>query len=89
MLRIGKNPKDQDDEHSTDKQNASAYNTPRDNYPSYQGNNMETKSAAETPQVSAKALLAMARQSPARQLLKPCCVLMGTFLVGLAQVAEP
>jgi cytoskeletal protein CcmA (bactofilin family) len=56
MLRIGKNPKDQDDEHSTDKQNTSAYNTPRDNYPSYQGNNMETKSAAETPQVSAKAM---------------------------------
>lgn len=56
MLRIGKNPKDQDDEHSTDKQNASAYNTPRDNYPSYQGNNMETKSAAEAPQVSAKAM---------------------------------
>lgn len=55
MLRIGKNPKDQDDEHSTDKQNASAYNTPRDNYPSYQGNNMETKSA-EAPQVSAKAM---------------------------------
>src|SRR5687768_8552393 len=56
MLRIGKNPKEQDDEHSTDKQNASAYNTPRDNHPSYQGNNMETKSAAEAPQVSAKAM---------------------------------
>ena len=56
MLRIGKNPKDQDDEHSTDKQNASAYNTPRDNHPSYQGNNMETKSAVEAPQVSAKAM---------------------------------
>ena len=56
MLRIGKNPKDQDDDHSTDKQNASAYNTPRDNYPSYQGTNTETKSAGETPQVSAKAM---------------------------------
>ncbi len=57
MLRIGKNPKDQqDDEHSNDKQNAPAYNTPRDNYPSYQGTNTETKPAGETSQISAKAM---------------------------------
>lgn len=56
MLRIGKNQKDQDDEHSTDKQDASAYNTPRNNYPSYQGTTTETKPAGETLQVSAKAM---------------------------------
>jgi cytoskeletal protein CcmA (bactofilin family) len=56
MLRIGKNPKDhQDDEHTSDKQDASAYNTPRNNYPSYQGTT-ETKPAGETPQISAKAM---------------------------------
>jgi len=56
MLRIGKNPKDQqDDEHTSDKQDASAYNTPRNNYPSYQGNT-ETKSPGETSQISAKAM---------------------------------
>src|SRR5687768_14927419 len=56
MLRIGKNPKDhQDDEHTSDKQDASAYNTPRNNYPSYQGTT-ETKPAGETSQISAKAM---------------------------------
>jgi cytoskeletal protein CcmA (bactofilin family) len=56
MLRIGKNPKDQqDDEHAKDKQDASAYNSPRNNYPSYQGNT-ETKPAADTAQISAKAM---------------------------------
>jgi cytoskeletal protein CcmA (bactofilin family) len=57
MLRIGKN-KDQDDEHTTDKQDASAYNSPRNNYPSYQGTTTptETKSAAETSQISVKAM---------------------------------
>lgn len=56
MLRIGKNPKDQqDDEHTSDKQDASAYNTPRNNYPSYQGTT-ETKPAGDTPQISAKAM---------------------------------
>lgn len=56
MLRIGKNPKDQqEDEHSKDKQDASAYNSPRNNYPSYQGNT-ETKPAGETSQISAKAM---------------------------------
>lgn len=54
MLRIGKN-KDQDDEHSTDKQDPSAYNTPRNNYPSYQGT-IETKPAGDTSQISAKAM---------------------------------
>ena len=55
MLRIGKNQKDQqDDEHTSDKQDAS-HNTPRNNYPSYQGTS-ETKPAGETPQVSAKAM---------------------------------
>ena len=55
MLRIGKNPKDQqDDEHTSDKQDASAYNTPR-TYPAYQGTNTETK-PAETSSISAKAM---------------------------------
>jgi cytoskeletal protein CcmA (bactofilin family) len=57
MLRIGKNPKDQqDDQQTSDKQDASAYNTPRNNYPSYQGTTTETKSAGETSQISAKAM---------------------------------
>ncbi len=57
MLRIGKNPKDQQDgEHSNDKQDASAYNTPRNNYPSFQGTTTETKPAGETAQISAKAM---------------------------------
>ncbi|MCA1600899.1 MAG: polymer-forming cytoskeletal protein, partial [Acidobacteria bacterium] len=43
----------QDDEHSNDNQDASAYNTPRNNYPSY---TTETKPAGETSQISAKAL---------------------------------
>ncbi len=52
MLRIGKNAKDpQDDEHTSDKQDA--YNTPRNNYPSYQGAT-DTKPASE--QISAKAM---------------------------------
>jgi cytoskeletal protein CcmA (bactofilin family) len=56
MLRIGKNPKDQqDDEHTSDKQDASAYNTPR-TYPAYQGTNTETKPAAESSSISAKAM---------------------------------
>lgn len=56
MLRIGKNPKDQqDDEHTSDKQDASAYNSPRNNYPSYQGTT-ETKPAGDTSQISAKAM---------------------------------
>ena len=55
MLRIGKNPMDQqDDEHSNDKQDASAYNTPRNNYP--QETTTETKPAGETSQISAKAM---------------------------------
>jgi cytoskeletal protein CcmA (bactofilin family) len=53
MLRIGKNAKDQqDDEHTSDKQDASAYNNPRNNYPSYQGT--ETKTSGE--QIVAKAM---------------------------------
>lgn len=56
MLRIGKNPKDQDDqEHSTDKQDATAYNTPR-TYSSYQGTSAETKPATETPATTLKAM---------------------------------
>jgi len=55
MLRIGKNPKDQDDqEHSTDKQDAAAYNTPR-TYSSYQGTTADAK-PAETPATPLKAL---------------------------------
>jgi cytoskeletal protein CcmA (bactofilin family) len=56
MLRIGKNPKDQQsDEHTSDKQDASAYNSPRNNYPSHQGTT-ETKPGGETSQISAKAM---------------------------------
>ncbi|MGH9966695.1 MAG: bactofilin family protein [Pyrinomonadaceae bacterium] len=48
MLRIGKNPKDQDEhDHSTEKQDASAYSQPR-TYSSYQGTT-ETKSAEAAP----------------------------------------
>jgi cytoskeletal protein CcmA (bactofilin family) len=54
MLRIGKNAKDQqDDDHTSDKQDASAYNTPRNNYPSHQGAT-DTKPAGD--QISAKAM---------------------------------
>ena len=54
MLRIGKNAKDQqDDDHTSDKHDASAQNTPRTNYPSYQGAT-DTKPAGE--QISAKAM---------------------------------
>jgi cytoskeletal protein CcmA (bactofilin family) len=54
MLRIGK--KDQDDhEHSTDKQDVSAYSTPK-TYSSYQGTNTEAKPASESSATSLKAL---------------------------------
>jgi cytoskeletal protein CcmA (bactofilin family) len=55
MLRIGKN-KDQNDEHTTDKQDTSAYNSPRNNYPSYQGTTTEAKPAGDASQISAKAM---------------------------------
>lgn len=56
MLRIGKNPKDQDDqEHSNDRQDVSSYSTPR-SY-STQGTGTETRSAAESaPATTAKAM---------------------------------
>jgi cytoskeletal protein CcmA (bactofilin family) len=55
MLRIGKNPKDQDEhQQPAERHDPSAYSTPR-NY-SYQETNMETKSPAETPTSSAKAM---------------------------------
>jgi cytoskeletal protein CcmA (bactofilin family) len=56
MLRIGKNPKDQDDqEHSNDRQDVSSYSTPR-TY-STQGTGTETRSAAESaPTTTAKAM---------------------------------
>lgn len=53
MLRIGKNKDQQDDEHTSDKQDASAYNTPRNNYTSHQGT-PDTRPATE--QISAKAM---------------------------------
>jgi len=54
MLRIGK--KDQDDhEHSTDKQDVSAYSTPK-TYSSYQGTTTEAKPASESSATSLKAL---------------------------------
>ena len=56
MLRIGKNPKDQQDDDPSAKQDTSAYNAPRNNYPSYQGTTPETKPAGDATQVSAKAM---------------------------------
>lgn len=48
MLRIGKNPKEQEEqEHTSDKQDVSAYSTPR-TYSSYQGTSGETKPATES-----------------------------------------
>ena len=56
MLRIGKNPKDQDDnEHSTDKQDVSAYSTPR-TYSSFQGTSTEAKPITEPSATSLKAM---------------------------------
>ena len=56
MLRIGKNPKDQDEhQQPAERHDPTAYSTPR-NYSSYQDTNMETKSPAETPTSSAKAM---------------------------------
>ena len=52
MLRIGKNPKEEDNEHSADKQDASANRT----YSSYQGTNTETKSPTESSAINAKAM---------------------------------
>lgn len=54
MLRIGKNPKDQDEHHPTERQEPT-YPTPR-NYSSYQETNMETKAPAETPTNASKAM---------------------------------
>jgi cytoskeletal protein CcmA (bactofilin family) len=54
MLRIGKNPKDQDEqEHSTDRQETSSYSAPR-TYSSFQST--ETKPVAETTPTSQKAM---------------------------------
>lgn len=48
MLRIGKNPKDQEDqEHASDKQEQAPYTTPR-TYSSYQGTNTEPKPPVES-----------------------------------------
>ena len=57
MLRIGKNPKDQDEhENSPEKQEAPAYSTPK-TYSSYQGASTETKPAvAETLATSSRAM---------------------------------
>lgn len=53
MLRIGKNPKDQDDEHTNERQDGSAYSTPR-TYSSAGGT--ETRSGADFAPVTAKAM---------------------------------
>ncbi len=56
MLRIGKNPKDQDEnEYSAEKQDTSTYSTPR-TYSSYQGTNMETKPNTDTAANTVKAM---------------------------------
>jgi cytoskeletal protein CcmA (bactofilin family) len=48
MLRIGKNPKDQDEHETTiDKPEISSYSTPK-TYPSFQGTSVEPKSALES-----------------------------------------
>jgi cytoskeletal protein CcmA (bactofilin family) len=57
MLRIGKNPKDQDDnDHSPEKPDAAAYSTPK-TYSSFQNTSAETKPAtAETLASSSRAM---------------------------------
>jgi cytoskeletal protein CcmA (bactofilin family) len=56
MLRIGKNPKDQDENpHPAERQDPSAYSTPK-TYSSYQEPNTETKSSMEMSSSSAKAM---------------------------------
>ncbi|SRR6266851_7144749 len=56
MLRIGKNPKDQDEnENSASKQEVPEYGTPR-TYSTYQGTSAETKPAAEVTPGSSRAL---------------------------------
>jgi cytoskeletal protein CcmA (bactofilin family) len=47
MLRIGKNPKDQDNDHSSQKSEAPDYSTAK-TYSSYQGTGVEAKPATET-----------------------------------------
>jgi cytoskeletal protein CcmA (bactofilin family) len=49
MLRIGKNPKDQEDnDHSSHKQEVPDYSSTK-TYPAYQGTSVEAKPATETP----------------------------------------
>src|SRR5713226_1863392 len=56
MLRIGKNPKDQDEnENSASKQEVPEYGTPR-TYSTYQGTSAETKPTAEVTPGSSRAL---------------------------------
>ena len=56
MLRIGKNPKDQDEnENSNSKQEVPEYGTPR-TYSTYQGTSAETKPTAEVTPGSSRAL---------------------------------
>jgi len=56
MLRIGKNPKDQDEnENSASKQEVPEYGTPR-TYSTYQGTSAETKPTAEITPGSSRAL---------------------------------
>lgn len=55
MLRIGKNPKDLEDDHSNEKQDISAFSTPR-TFSSYQNTNTETKPVPEASVATGKAM---------------------------------
>src|SRR5687768_12714470 len=67
MLRIGKNPKDQDDqEHSNDRQDVSSYSTPR-TY-SNQGTGTETRSAAESAPATTGAKAMTESETLAREI---------------------
>lgn len=56
MLRIGKNPKDQEDnDHSSHKSEAPDYSATK-NYPSYQGTSVDAKPASETASSPSRAM---------------------------------
>jgi cytoskeletal protein CcmA (bactofilin family) len=55
MLRIGKNPKDQEDQSASQKQDVQDYATPK-TYSSYQGTAVEAKPAADVAAASSRAM---------------------------------
>ena len=68
MLRIGKNPKDQEDnDHSSHKPEVPDYSTAK-TYPSYQGTGVEAKPATETPSASTPSRAMTESESLARDI---------------------